>query len=1169
MSNNSVIEFEDSENTGEVTALQVDALETILIGDANASAVTITPNTTAAGTLTSTGMLTATVGITTTDVGLILSHAAALDQSDNNLVELTENSDSVQFGFGGTDLDIVWSDGALNLRNAEDSVNAIVEIEGKDAGERGELRVLSDGDDKYGAIYHDDTDTLVYSSSGDIELAADADTDDYVTISTATNVTSISVPGSTGTIGTAAAEWDEAFFNDESVIKFGDDQDTTLTHDPDTGLVLNNKLTAVDATFTGTTTVSTLTQAATASPTWTASDSSTTADGTFDIKVDAATAKYGGLLRLYVDEGDGAGADGAEDVLFMTINGSGTNSTKSGTIEFERIGNFEMGLSSSNGTTGAGFIDLYEDEDEAGSNYTRIQAPVLASTYTLTLPTTDGGANEILKTDGNGVLSWTSAGSATAWDDIEDPDNNGTKTITFDNAAEATVLSNAYDTAGSFLTIDNTDDDHANNTYLLDLDYSADDNDVDADYIKAQDQGGTVFTLQQNGDIATTGTIVTTSNSITLGDTSAGDPVITFDSGNDGTITWEEDGSDFEIAGDVEVAGRVSALLATEQLRLSYDATNYLTAVLLDDGHTTFTTVDPDGAEADINLNPDGNVGIKTAAPSVALDVTGSILASVNVAGATYGSDSSISDAELLTLDDGATTEILVGGGAGSAPVWTTAQGSGAPVRATSPTLTTPNIGAATGTSLDVSGDVAGATVTIDNGGTITFTDGASDTIAHTNDTGIAMVSESGTVTVESVVFTGGALTGVTASDGLTIGDGGSSNYTTISDTGAISQAGTATLTVQDGSDFIVTANANAGPYLANDGDTGTGTFDFGGATALEIPNGTTNPASTTGSIALDTDGDGSEFDGPVLAVSTNGATMGYVFTTTGFPGTSEDNYVMKYDAGADTVSWEADSTGSALGSNLTSSTNDIVSDNNSIELESNSEDLDFEFTSNVITLTTDTGVAELDVSGLTLLTAAAVAGTTGTFSTSVVTNLIDTTGAADIDIGSIDVTDVTILTDGGADSLTIGGGTALDFGITFDASNADGTIVWDEDPGVFEFDTAILAPINQQTKTGAYTVGTDNASEAYGTMFINTGAPTYTLPSAVAGMSMCFMQGQGRTDIITVTPAASDYLVVEGARGTAATAYASAGAADEKICIVAANADDWYVTSEVGTWAE
>lgn len=36
--------------------------------------------------------------------------------------------------------------------------------------------------------------------------------------------------------------------------------------------------------------------------------------------------------------------------------------------------------------------------------------------------------------------------------------------------------------------------------------------------------------------------------------------------------------------------------------------------------------------------------------------------------------------------EDGATTEILVGGGAGSAPVWTTATGTGAPVRADGPT---------------------------------------------------------------------------------------------------------------------------------------------------------------------------------------------------------------------------------------------------------------------------------------------------------------------------------------------------------------------------------------------------------------------------------------------------------------------------------------------------
>jgi len=41
------------------------------------------------------------------------------------------------------------------------------------------------------------------------------------------------------------------------------------------------------------------------------------------------------------------------------------------------------------------------------------------------------------------------------------------------------------------------------------------------------------------------------------------------------------------------------------------------------------------------------------------------------------------------TLGVGATTQILVGGGASALPVWTTATGTGAPVRATSPTFVT------------------------------------------------------------------------------------------------------------------------------------------------------------------------------------------------------------------------------------------------------------------------------------------------------------------------------------------------------------------------------------------------------------------------------------------------------------------------------------------------
>ncbi len=58
----------------------------------------------------------------------------------------------------------------------------------------------------------------------------------------------------------------------------------------------------------------------------------------------------------------------------------------------------------------------------------------------------------------------------------------------------------------------------------------------------------------------------------------------------------------------------------------------------------------------------------------------------------------------------GATTEILVGGGAATKPVWTTATGTGAPVRAISPALVTPALGTPTLTTpvINVGSDADG-----------------------------------------------------------------------------------------------------------------------------------------------------------------------------------------------------------------------------------------------------------------------------------------------------------------------------------------------------------------------------------------------------------------------------------------------------------------------------
>ena len=87
--------------------------------------------------------------------------------------------------------------------------------------------------------------------------------------------------------------------------------------------------------------------------------------------------------------------------------------------------------------------------------------------------------------------------------------------------------------------------------------------------------------------------------------------------------------------------GLISTTVTTKQLELKYDGTNTFDITLLDDGHTTFTTVDPDGVEADINFNPDGNVGIKTAAPSTALEVTGRVTASTGFTDGTFTVDGS------------------------------------------------------------------------------------------------------------------------------------------------------------------------------------------------------------------------------------------------------------------------------------------------------------------------------------------------------------------------------------------------------------------------------------------------------------------------------------------------------------------------------------------------
>ncbi|MCM2339341.1 MAG: DUF5011 domain-containing protein [Burkholderiales bacterium] len=94
--------------------------------------------------------------------------------------------------------------------------------------------------------------------------------------------------------------------------------------------------------------------------------------------------------------------------------------TLTGAVRFSVLGNGNVGISTtapgellSLGTAGTtkGVLSL------AGNTSGKIiiQPAAAAGTYTLTLPTTDGDASQVLTTDGSGVLSWASAGGSSQW----------------------------------------------------------------------------------------------------------------------------------------------------------------------------------------------------------------------------------------------------------------------------------------------------------------------------------------------------------------------------------------------------------------------------------------------------------------------------------------------------------------------------------------------------------------------------------------------------------------------------------------------------------------------------------------------------------------------------------------------------------------------------------
>ena len=214
--------------------------------------------------------------------------------------------------------------------------------------------------------------------------------------------------------------------------------------------------------------------------------------------------------------------------------------------------------------------------------------------FPVKFPETDGSNGQVLQTDGSGTLSWAS-GTATAWDDIGNPDAD--KTITFgDN--EITTLSFA-DTNEDMLTVSGIG-------AFGDV---------------------SVMRVQSATGNPTNGTVL----EVVSHDANV-DPLVVSSSGQAGVLVVSQDGS-VDITGDLDISGTATlgtwAVTTLNATTLNVSGASALTGnVTLDDGtgaSPSLTFTDGSDETAVLSKTDSGRLGVTTLAAD-GLDVlTGNI----------------------------------------------------------------------------------------------------------------------------------------------------------------------------------------------------------------------------------------------------------------------------------------------------------------------------------------------------------------------------------------------------------------------------------------------------------------------------------------------------------------------------------------------------------------
>ena len=93
-------------------------------------------------------------------------------------------------------------------------------------------------------------------------------------------------------------------------------------------------------------------------------------------------------------------------------------------------------------------------------------------------------------------------------------------------------------------------------------------------------------------------------------------------------------------------------------------------------------------------------------------------------------------------------------------------------------------------------------------------------------------------------------------------------------------------------------------------------------------------------------------------------------------------------------------------------------------------------------------------------------------------------------------------------------------------------------------------------------------AAGMYGTLFIATGAGTWILPTAVAGMSACLMDSGTAHDLV-LDATAGDTIRLKGTEGAdgATITNATGSTTGDFVCVVAVDANKWSTMGMSGTW--